>query len=149
QMRPRFIPSLLHPEELAAISNAVPKRQAEFATARVCARDALRRLGVAAGALVPYPDRSPRWPDGVVGSITHTEDQCAVVVCRSTEVRGLGLDIEQDTPLSPELLALICTKNERQRIAEDPERLGKLFFSAKEAFYKCQYPITKTVLDFL
>lgn len=152
QMRPRFVPDLLYREERVVVAGAVWKRQAEFGTARVCAREALARLGVAAGPLVPWPDRSPRWPNGVVGSISHTEDLCAVVVSRSSEARGLGLDVEEDMPLSAELGSMICTDGELGWISSwdvDAGRLSKLVFSAKEAVYKCQYPITKTMLDFL
>ena len=43
------------------VARAVPKRRAEFASVRACARDALAELGGPRAALVPNPDRSPRW----------------------------------------------------------------------------------------
>ncbi len=149
---PALVSQGLYPEELQYIARAVEKRQAEFATARICARRALARLGVAPCALVPNADRSPSWPNGVVGSIAHTTDCCIVAVTNAPEIIGIGVDIEVDAPLEPNLERMICTERERRWLdcAKPGERgfLGKLHFSAKEAFYKCQYSITGTFLDF-
>lgn len=147
---PGLIDEQLFPEELAAISRAVPKRRAEFGTARICARRALDALGVAAGSLAPNSDRSPRWPDGVVGSISHTARYCAVVVARSNVLRSVGLDAEVDRELEPGIIDMICTPQERRMLAQRgrPQHDAVVYFSAKEAFYKCQYPLTRTFLDF-
>jgi 4'-phosphopantetheinyl transferase EntD len=143
---PALVDAQLFPEERAHISNAVPKRRAEFGTARVCARKALARLDMAAGPLVPHEDRAPRWPDGVVGSISHTQDYCAVAVARAQLMHSLGLDVEQDKLITPDMIALICTAAERRRLA-DP-RDGIVYFAAKEAYYKCVYPLAHVFLDF-
>ncbi|GEP60130.1 hypothetical protein RSO01_72960 [Reyranella soli] len=149
---PTVVENQLFPDEQQHIVRAVAKRQAEFGTARVCARRALARIGMAPCSLVPHQDRSPRWPPGVRGSISHTQGCCAVALTRSPDVTGLGIDIEEDTPLQRELVPAICTPEEQQwigRFGEDARGwLGKLLFSAKEAFYKCQYPVTRTVIDF-
>jgi 4'-phosphopantetheinyl transferase EntD len=74
-------------------------------------------------------------------------------VTNDPTIIGVGIDLEQDTGLSPELEPLICTAEERAWLAcQDQDTrpwLAKVFFSAKEAFYKCQYGTTHTVLDFL
>jgi 4'-phosphopantetheinyl transferase EntD len=149
---PTLLSQDLYPEELQYIAGAVSKRKAEFATARTCARRALARLGVSPCALVPRVDRSPSWPNGVVGSIAHTTGCGVVAVTDASEIIGIGLDIELDTPLEPNLERMICTDRERRWLecAKPSERgfLGKLYFSAKESFYKCQYGITRTFLDF-
>jgi 4'-phosphopantetheinyl transferase EntD len=149
---PRLVDDALFPEELRHVERAVDKRRAEFGTARVCARRALSQLGAPNVALVPRSDRSPRWPAGFVGSISHTKGCCAAVVARARATSALGLDMEQDTPLKNNLIPATCTLSERQFLLAQPKsrqgRLAKVFFSAKEAFYKCQYPLTKTFLDF-
>ena len=149
---PRLVNEELFPDERLYIAGAVEKRQAEFGTARICARRALAQLGVSPCSLVPHIDRSPSWPRGIVGSIAHTEGFCVAAVTNATEVAGFGVDVEQDRPLAPELEPLICTNTERLWIArQSPEMqrsLGMMFFSAKEAFYKCQYATTKAFLDF-
>ncbi|MET0795278.1 MAG: 4'-phosphopantetheinyl transferase superfamily protein [Polyangiaceae bacterium] len=141
----------LFPEERRYISAAVPKRQAEFATARVCARRALARLGVAPCSLLPGADRAPSWPDGIVGSIAHTQRVCAVAVAHRGQLSGVGIDVEDSRPLEPDLEYLVCTAAEIRwldRRGEERGRWAKLIFSAKEAFYKYQYPKSQLVLDF-
>jgi len=148
-----LVDAQLFPEELAYVASAVPKRRAEFGTARVCARQALAQFGVVAGPLVPATDRAPVWPPGFVGSISHADDWCAVVVCPTTQARGIGLDLERDDSAAAELEALICTAGEREWLAEQElssrRHLRTLLFSAKEAAYKCQYPLTRQILGFL
>jgi 4'-phosphopantetheinyl transferase EntD len=148
----RLVDDELFPEERAHVRNAVAKRRAEFGTARQFARQALGTLGVPAGALVPEADRAPIWPAGVVGSITHTDQYCAVVVARSPPWRAVGLDVETVRPLDDGVLGAILVPAERAWLDAQPpaarDALAVVFFSAKEAFYKCQYPVTRRFLDF-
>jgi 4'-phosphopantetheinyl transferase EntD len=141
------------PAELAAVAKAVPARRAEFLLGRALARAALRRIGVEAGEIPARPDRSPEWPADVVGSISHTRALCAVAVARRGAIVSLGLDLEQHAPLEPELWRRVLTPDEQAWIRRAPPAeqggLAKLVFSAKEAFYKCQYPLTARFLDFL
>lgn len=150
---PRLADGEIPPEEQAYIRAAVPKRRAEFATARILARRGLCALGVAPAALVPDRDRAPVWPAGTVGSISHTSGYCAVVVDRSPPMRAVGLDVEALREVEPALEAQVMTPREqawlRGRAPAERNDLMLLFFSAKEAFYKCQYPISRGFLDFL
>jgi 4'-phosphopantetheinyl transferase EntD len=149
---PALVTAQLYPEEQRYIAHAVETRQAQFGTARLCARRALARLGIPAGPLVPNQDRSPHWPDGIRGSIAHTSQQCAVAVSRAAHITGLGIDLESDAPLEAGLEIAICTEYERAWIERYDRTvypwLVTLVFSAKEAFYKCQYPITGAKLEF-
>lgn len=151
--KPAMLTRELFPQEHEHVVRAVPKRQAEFGTARVFARRALAQLGYPPIALHPRPDRSPRWPDGVVGTITHCEDFCAVAVARTADARGIGLDAEPDVGFEAALEPYTCTPHELRFLETQPAaergRLAKLVFCAKEAFYKCQYPTTETFLEFL
>jgi 4'-phosphopantetheinyl transferase EntD len=143
----------LWPEERDYISRASAARQAEFSTARVCARLALQRLGFPPCALVPGSERAPTWPPGTVGSISHTARICAVVAARSTRFVSVGLDVEMDSPLESALEPLVCTPAERDwldtQAGPKRGRWLKLLFSAKESFYKCQHAMTGRRLDFL
>src|ERR1700730_18709662 len=65
-------PAELHPAEAEDVARAVPKRIAEFAAGRACARAALAEFGVREFALRAAPDRQPLWPEGFIGSIAHT-----------------------------------------------------------------------------
>jgi 4'-phosphopantetheinyl transferase EntD len=143
----------LLPDEWAFIKAAAPKRRAEFGTARILARRALARMGFPAVPLVPGPDRAPVWPAGVVGSITHTNEYCAVVLDRSPPAISVGVDVESLTNRDDGMLARLLTPAERTWLELQPSRardaLAMLFFSAKEAYYKCQYPVSARLLDFL
>jgi 4'-phosphopantetheinyl transferase EntD len=149
---PRLVDEQLLPAERAFIEGAVPRRRAEFGTARRCARDGFAAMGIPPTALVPGDQGEVRWPPGVVGSISHTADYCAVVLCRSPPVRSVGLDVETVQDLEPGMIDLILTPAEQAWVrAQPPARqrdLTLVFFSAKEAYYKCQYPISKTFLEF-
>ena len=142
----------LHPAETAHVAAAVPKRQREFAAGRWCARRALARLGITDFPLLAGPDRAPRWPAAVVGSITHTDTFCIAVAGRRASVAALGVDAEPDRPLEAELWEIVCTPAERHWLATQPAaargRLARLLFSAKECLYKLQYPLTGALLDF-
>ncbi len=132
--------------------DASPKRRREFATGRACARRALARLGFEGGALPRAADRTVVWPAGFVGSITHTEGYCAAAVARSTDYSSIGIDAEGLAQIDVELEKMICLPHERERLercgAGERRRLATLFFSAKEAFYKWQFPLTGRWLDF-
>lgn len=139
--------------EAVAVERAVLKRRQQYATGRLCARRALKRLGMT--SMVPIisgADRAPMWPTGFTGSISHTDNWCAAVVARVEHVRSLGLDVEQDRPLSEPLVAKICVPEERKWLESLPKSergtMGKVIFSAKECAYKCQYPLTAQYLGF-
>src|SRR5207245_224467 len=91
----------LLPAEAAVVAAVAPRRRREFAAGRWCARQALVRLGIEGFALLPSPDRAPRWPPGIVGSISHTSDYCVAVVARQRDFLGVGVDAEPDEPIDP------------------------------------------------
>jgi 4'-phosphopantetheinyl transferase EntD len=143
----------LLPEERRLLGGAVPARRREFATGRVLARELLARLGHPRVPLLRGEDRLPRWPEGVVGSISHTADLCVVAVAPAGRgVRSLGVDVEPDAPLEPELWPEICGTEEigwlRGRPAPERGGLARLVFSAKESLYKCVHPVTRAWLGF-
>ena len=138
------------PEEEALVLRAVDKRVREVRASRHAVRRALARLGLAPAAIVHDAGRAPVWPAGVVGSISHTRDLCAVAVARRGHVASVGLDVERVEALSDALVERICTPAEIARLSRqgDVSRLAKIVFSAKEAFYKAQHPLTGRFLGF-
>jgi 4'-phosphopantetheinyl transferase EntD len=93
------------------------------------------------------------WPEGLVGSITHTDTWCAVAVARVADgFRALGLDIEPAEPIQSELLRIICLPEERAFLDEQPADqrglLGRLVFSAKESAFKCQYGLSRAMFAY-
>jgi 4'-phosphopantetheinyl transferase EntD len=148
------IESGLFPEEREHIVRAVAKRRIEFAAVRRCARRALQELGYPPVPIVPGEQREPRWPEGVVGSMTHCAGYCAAAVARSGEVSALGIDAELHAPLPEGVLDLISLESERAMLAELAKReqravhWDRVLFSAKESVYKAWFPLTRRWLGF-
>lgn len=141
------------PEEEDALPRASAARRREFLAGRALARRAMRGLGLPASPIPVASDRSPVWPQGVTGSISHCADLCGAAMALTADgFLALGLDIEAAEPLERSLWAEICTPGERERLARLSETeagsLAKLVFSAKEAAYKCQYPLSRRLFDF-
>jgi 4'-phosphopantetheinyl transferase EntD len=138
--------------ESASIVAASEKRRLEYAAGRLCARLALAELGVHDFPLLSGEKREPLWPDGFFGSITHTKGYCAAVVAPSRVFLGLGIDCEAIGRVSVEMERLICTPEERGWLGHlnmsERRFAATVLFSAKEAFYKCQFCVTHSWLGF-
>lgn len=156
-------PPALLPEEAEAVADVSPRRRAEFAAGRGCARAALARCGFAAAPLLRGADRAPRWPEGALGSITHTIDYALAVAAPVPAPgpdgpagrrpgTGLGVDAERAGRMTPAVLGRVCTRQEQAWLAPlDPDRravMATAVFGAKEAFYKAQHPTTRAWVGF-
>lgn len=141
----------LHPAEAAQAARMGAARRSEFALGRACARRALARLGVAAEPLLRGADRAPRWPEGIVGSLTHTEGFCAVAVARRGALLALGLDAESER-ISARAAQRVLSESERAHLATlgpAPEcGFETLAFSAKESVFKALFPLSGIRLAF-
>lgn len=139
-------------DEVLAVEQVTAARAREFGAGRAAARAAMEMLGHAPRPVLQGEDRAPVWPVGLAGSITHTDRACLAVVTDAPEIAALGLDLETSTPLEPALWQEICTPAEVSWLASlGPSQRGhfaKLIFSAKEAVYKAQYQISRSLLDF-
>lgn len=144
--------STLLPSESKAVSTAVAYRQREFAAGRTAARAAMRRLGRDEEAIPANPDRSPCWPPGLVGSISHCRTTCVAVVALDRSWLSVGVDVEHDQGMPCELWGSICGPDELRRVRQIPAanqgRWVTRVFCAKEAYYKWVYPRIQTILDF-
>jgi len=145
-------PELLLPAEAAFMTKAVPKRVREFAAGRLCARRALEEFGVTGFPVCVAEDRQPIWPDRLVGSITHTAGFCAAAVAERSHCMAVGMDSETVGDVTRDIWPTICGASEAGWIRSLPaaaqDAAITLIFSAKEAFYKCQYPLTREWLNF-
>ncbi|MBR8834643.1 MAG: 4'-phosphopantetheinyl transferase superfamily protein [Stigonema ocellatum SAG 48.90 = DSM 106950] len=143
--------TLPYAAEAAAVAGARDKRRREFAAGRFYARQAMWALGVAPQPLPVLPSRAPAWPEGVVGSVAHTDTWCAAAVGRGDAFLGVGLDAEVAAPLSPDVAALVCSAAELRGLPAGPgvpSELPTWVFAAKEAFYKLYHPHVGQFLEF-
>ncbi|RDH74877.1 4'-phosphopantetheinyl transferase [Mycolicibacterium moriokaense] len=138
------------PEEEPLIARSVAKRRNEFVTVRHCARLALAELGVPPVPILKGEKGEPCWPDGVVGSLTHTEGYRGAAVARHDAVRSLGIDAEPHDVLPNGVLDAISLPAERAELNALPDGLhwDRILFCAKEATYKAWFPLTQRWLGF-
>lgn len=133
----------------AQILAAAGKRQSEYLAGRRCAVAALAALGQAGDAPGCAADRSPSWPRGYCGSITHSHGWAAAVAARQSDWLSLGLDGEAllEAQRAHRLAAELLTPEELQRLARLPEAqqawLISLTFSSKESLFKALYPLVQ------
>lgn len=143
----------LFSQEERAVRQAVGRRRREFTTGRACARAALGRLGLPPQPIPAGPDGNPRWPAGIVGSITHCRGYRAAAVARAGDFAAIGIDVEPDQPLPSGVLAVIGSAEELAWVrSHRHERAGpcwdRLLFSAKESVFKAWFPLTARKLGF-
>jgi 4'-phosphopantetheinyl transferase EntD len=140
----------LRPAEIVAAERMAPPRLREFAAGRHRAREALALLGVAPVDLPVGRDRSPGWPAGTVGSISHAAGLVLAVAARTDRLAAIGADLEPADPLESGLVRRICRPEELAVIAgrTEPGRHARLVFSAKESVYKCIAPLAGVFLEF-
>lgn len=128
------------------------QRRAEFLAGRECARVALQRLGAADTGVTANANGSPRWPEGFVGSISHSSGFCVAIAGNAEDYVSLGVDAQHFRDVRPDLWPLIMTRSELEWLPSQGSRsesFAAVLFSAKEAFYKCQFAVTTNWLDFL
>lgn len=146
---------LLNPAELACICSAAPKRRREFSTARYAIRQIIDNWGIPAHPVPTGQDGQPIWTKPVHGSISHTRDLCWVALTHDPHIRSIGIDIERRERMHPGLWDRITTPAEQSRLRSgqlpsdiSSDDVHSIIFSAKEAFFKCQYPLTSRWLGF-
>lgn len=140
-------------QEEAVIEGAGAERSRSFRTVRHCARLAMVDLGLPPAPVVPGLRGEPRWPAGVVGSMTHCAGYRCAALAPVTALCGLGIDAEPNRPVSPRFLGSVSLPQERAalaRLAAGQPHIpwGRLLFSAKEAVYKVWFPLMRRRLGF-
>ena len=128
------------------------KRKLEFEDGRHVAKIALRMLDCN-DEIRQGVDRCPIWPNGFVGSISHSENFAWAVAGSETEFASIGIDTE---PIADKVTA----RHLREEIGIQSEwSLGEsagltpleaftTIFSAKESLYKCIYPLRPVFFGF-
>lgn len=139
-------PIVHYPEEAAILHTFSAKRRREFLTGRACARAAMAALGRSAQPIGMKADGGPLWPEGVVGSISHTSDYCIAVVAKSERFRSIGVDLEVAMAMSPAVATVALTEAELDSYGANDG--VTTLFAIKEAFFKAYHPLVGTLIDF-
>ena len=138
----------LSAEEQVSSSGMAVARRTEFAHGRLHARRALAQLGLPEASLPVATDRSPQWPEGFVGSISHVPadaaqnlaGQVVAVAALQCDYASIGVDLERTGTLQPEHWHHFLTPGELDWLAARPPsercRLAHGLWSAKEAVMK-------------
>ena len=146
------LPGNLHPDEWEDIASAAPNRQEEFAAGRELASVLSDQLGLPPAPLRRGNDRAPVWPIDRTGSLSHCDTLCVAAIGKRSAVQSVGVDVETIGRVEQKLWPTLFTKKEADyfsSLAPDTVALETtLFFSAKESFYKCQYPLTQEWVGF-
>ena len=89
---------------------------------------------------------------GPAGSITHCTGVAGAVVAPVSKVQSLGVDVEVIDAVNEHLWPRVLNASEHAWLQSCPAGERRIWatviFSAKEAFYKCQYPIAAQWLEF-
>ncbi len=147
------IDTVLFRAEDDSLGRVAEQRRREFATSRACAHLALTQLGLAPSAVPIGQHCEPRWPSGVVGSITHCSGYRGCAVAHLANTMTIGIDAEPHAALPMGVLNYIVESQERSWLSEHmrymPEvHWDRLVFSAKESVYKAWFPLTGRSLGF-
>ncbi len=141
--------------EAELAENVTNVRIRELMAGRSTARRGLRLIGVEPTPILSRSDGVPVWPLGLCGSISHSHRHIAVLLARSSKYESVGIDIDDGRPLGVAASANVATAAELEVIdhagwTESGSTGENLAFSAKEAIFKCQFPVTLDAsLDFL
>ncbi|NML44485.1 4'-phosphopantetheinyl transferase superfamily protein [Ramlibacter sp. G-1-2-2] len=138
--------------EAALVLRATEKRRREFAAGRLLAHRALAALDPGHGSIGADGDGVPAWPPATTGCITHGAGRVAVAVASRGDVRGIGIDMEAVGRFHRGLEPLVLSGRERgqvEAVSHDARQArAAVLFCAKEAWFKCQFPLLRRRLGF-
>lgn len=134
----------LLPAEVNGFARAHPETRQRAAAARMIARALLARAGHPEIAFPRSHGQPPRWPAGILGSMSHAPALAVAAIASNDHFAGIGIDVEPNAELPADLAAIVLTAQE----AGHGARSGRLVFAIKEAVFKATNPLDGIFLDF-
>jgi len=142
---------------LSYISNKVNhiSRQQAFAAGRVLIKRCFVDLSLTHTMVTQDAYGAPIWPNGVTGSVSHTQRAVITAVCFNKHTNNkvsIGIDIEQLNRVQASIWPTVFTQNERVFLSKtklpDQIKVATCLFTAKESFYKAQFPLTRQFIEY-
>jgi 4'-phosphopantetheinyl transferase EntD len=138
------------------VQRSVWSRRRSFLAGRASAIVAMRRHGLTDACSPDIAEhRGPRWPAGLVGSISHSAFLASAIVASDSMYLGLGLDIED---CMSDAVADSVAPHVAPEVLDGSIRIGgrpadratvvTAVFSAKESLFKCLRPLIDDFFDF-
>jgi enterobactin synthetase component D len=135
------------------LEQAIESRKKEFVAGRLCAFRAAKELNLDLKALEVGENREPLWPNGIVGSISHTKKMALAIVDSTKYSRSLGIDVEEiiDAKKEATIERMVATKKDLAflKLFSEKQAAYTVLFSAKEALYKLIYPLCHEFFGFM
>ena len=145
----------LHPAEENYFSQlSSVSRKEHYRSGRICAGEVLSKLGTIGQPVLRDPQtREPLWPEGISGAITHSGNWAAAAAGKTSDVLGIGIDLEDlERQVDSRISRHVCLPEEQKWLQqcreECLEQNLKIIFSAKESIFKAFFPYTRTYLHF-
>ncbi len=90
---PKYFDQFIKPDNWERFAS---RRKVEYAATRLSLMVALKEhYGVEVDGVINDEDRSPIWPEGIMGSISHSKDHVFIALSDNKKLAGIGIDIER------------------------------------------------------
>ena len=134
------------------LQSAVEKRQRSYLTGRACAQFLYAKYQLEWDGLPMYADThplkgAPQWPQGFVGSISHSNDLAVACLFSKQKVHSVGIDTEHIMNQERALQLRSHILHPLETWVKTPLELS-LVFSFKESIYKALNPLLKRFIGF-
>lgn len=133
----------LLPSSLNKASNG---RKREFLAGRICAEELFLKHNLTNIKIQSSKSRAPIWPEGFIGSISHTKFCAVCSLADNKTYSSVGIDIEKLIPRTrfETISKLITTESDQVFLSkftgDDLLQVQTILFSGKEALYKAIFP---------
>jgi enterobactin synthetase component D len=134
-----------------SLINVALTRKHHYIAGRYCAIQAAKNLGLSLTSFANAETREPIWPEGMIGSISHSKSIAISCVAETQHYKSIGIDAEEMIKLDTEekISSLIASPEELNYLEKLNFDFGlTLLFSAKEALYKALFPLGRKFIDF-
>ncbi len=135
------------------LSTSVPKRKCSFFIGRYLAKKIFLALSEPLYCVAIGVHRQPIWPQGWLGSLSHTDNFAMVLLTKDQGKHFVGVDVEHiiQKQEAEEISSSIHSIEEASYLIDSgitSDLATSLIFSAKESLFKATYPYIKHYFGF-